>query len=68
MTYDRLRQLAEEVISAGYSVVVDATFLERAQRDAFRTLAGELNVDFRIVDVQAPHQLLRERVAQRIGL
>ena len=38
-TYARLAQLAALVVRAGFTAIVDATFLQRAQRDAFRRLA-----------------------------
>jgi uncharacterized protein len=64
-TYAQLAQLAARVIEAGFSVVVDATFLKRAQRDAFRHLAGQLNVPFTILEFCASAETLRRRVAQR---
>ncbi len=39
-TYQQLGALAKTVLAAGYSVVVDATFLKREHRDHFRTLAS----------------------------
>jgi predicted kinase len=66
-TYARLRALARCVAGAGLPVIVDAAFLERGQRDDFRSLARELGVPFTIVSVQAPLRLLRERVARRSG-
>ena len=64
-TYEQLLFLAREIIAAGYSVIVDAAFLKRAQRDAFRALADALRIPFWIVDFSADENLLRERVQQR---
>jgi uncharacterized protein len=64
-TYAQLAQQAARVIEAGFSVVVDATFLKRAQRDAFRHLAAQLNVPFTILEFCACAETLRRRVAQR---
>jgi aminoglycoside phosphotransferase family enzyme/predicted kinase len=64
-TYAQLAQQAACVIEAGFSVVVDATFLKRAQRDAFRHLAAQLNVPFTILEFCASAETLRRRVAQR---
>jgi len=64
-TYAHLAQQAARVIAAGFTVVVDATFLQRAQRDAFRHLAAQLNVPCTILACRAPAETLRRRVAQR---
>ncbi|MDA8108439.1 MAG: AAA family ATPase [Betaproteobacteria bacterium] len=64
-TYERLGGLARVVLEAGWSAIVDATFLKHAERAAFRTLARELDVPFAIVSCRAPAEQLRERVAAR---
>lgn len=63
--YERLAQGAEAVLTGGFPVLVDATFLKRAQRDAFRKLAARLGVPFRIARFEASPQVLRARVAAR---
>lgn len=64
-TYQRLAELAEAVIGAGYPVLVDATFLKRDQRARFRALASAHGIPFRILDFQAPEAELRRRIDQR---
>lgn len=64
-TYAQLVQQAARVVQAGFPAVVDATFLERAQRDAFRHLADTLGVPFMILECRANDETLRRRVAQR---
>ena len=64
-TYARLRELAETLLRQGWSVIVDATFLQRADRDAFRTLADELGLPFQILAPQASPAQLRERILAR---
>ena len=64
-TYAHLRDVAEMLLRAGWSVVVDATFLKRADRDAFRTLARGLGVAFSILAPQASPAQLRERILAR---
>jgi len=66
-TYARLVSLTNTVVDAGYVAVVDATFLKRAQRDVFRTLAGNLGVPFVVIDCDAPPEVLRERIVGRSG-
>ncbi len=64
-TYERLREVARTVVAAGFPAVVDATFLARADRDAFRALARTLGVPFAIAACEAPEPVLRERIAAR---
>jgi aminoglycoside phosphotransferase family enzyme/predicted kinase len=64
-TYVHLSDLAGMILRAGFSVVVDATFLKRSQREWFQTLAEELGVPFGMLDFQAPEQILQERIRQR---
>jgi hypothetical protein len=64
-TYRRLAQLAAAVVGAGYTALVDATFLQRRQRAMFRELAEDRGVQFAILDCQAPEAELRRRIRQR---
>jgi aminoglycoside phosphotransferase family enzyme/predicted kinase len=65
LTYDRLKNVANDVVQSGYCVIVDAAFLKRAERDAFRALARNARVPFLIASCEAPAGTLRERVAAR---
>ena len=53
-TYTRLCDLTEVVVTSGFPVVVDASFLKAEQRRIFRKRADALAVPFRIVDIDAP--------------
>jgi len=64
-TYGRMESLARSVAQAGMTVIVDATFLKRRQRDRFRAAAQALDLPFAILDCRAPEALLRERLARR---
>jgi predicted kinase len=64
-TYAQLQDLAAQLLRAGYLVIVDATFLEEAQRAPFYRLANEMAVDYLILDCQASYVLLQERITQR---
>lgn len=64
-TYQRLLQLAQQLLQEGYSVIVDATFLFSEQRRVFRELAAQLSIPFAILDMQTPESLLRQRIRQR---
>jgi aminoglycoside phosphotransferase family enzyme/predicted kinase len=64
-TYARLAELAEAAITAGWSVIVDAAFLKRAERDQFRALAVRLGVPFDILAPQASPDEMARRIAAR---
>ena len=64
-TYALLMSTAEEILSAGYSVIIDATFLKLNQRRAARDLASRLGIEFNILDCNATDDVLRQRVRDR---
>lgn len=64
-TYQRLKELAQGILLAGFPVIVDAAFLKRGERDAFRLLAGELGIPFLLLELHAGEQVLRQRIRQR---
>jgi aminoglycoside phosphotransferase family enzyme/adenylate kinase family enzyme len=64
-TYTRLAELAQQILANGFSVCVDATFLERRQRARFHRLATTLGIPFTILDLAAPQAVLRERMTHR---
>jgi aminoglycoside phosphotransferase family enzyme/predicted kinase len=64
-TYDYLAYCAKNILSAGFSVIVDATFLELKFRQFFKKLATECNSRFIIIDVQASYETLCERIKLR---
>ncbi len=66
-TYQHLYALASQLLAAGWSVIVDAAFLERARRDAFRGLARKAEVAFFIVAPQARPAQLRARIRGRLA-
>ena len=64
-TYRRLGTLAAFVLQAGYSAIIDATFLREAQRTAFSDLAAALHVPFVILHCDATDEELERRVTAR---
>ena len=64
-TYAHLEALARTVVQAGLTVIVDATFLKRAQRRLFAGLADMLGVPFVVLSMHATERALRERIASR---
>lgn len=63
--YENLLDTAEAILRSGCPVVVDATFLKRRQRDAFKDLAKDMDVPFVIMHTHAPEAVLQERVSLR---
>ena len=64
-TYEKLTHLASIIIDAGYSVIVDATFLRYENRKLFQQLAKQLQVPFIILRITASNEVLRQRIIQR---
>lgn len=64
-TYDRLSGLARRMLPSGFPVIVDATFLHRAERNAFRGVAACAGARFLILACEAPSGVLRERILSR---
>ena len=67
-TYARLHDLAAMLLRAGWSVIVDATFLKRAERAAFAKLAQVSGASFSILAPAATPAQLRERILARNAL
>ncbi len=65
LTYQRLADLAAQLLAAGWSVIVDAAFLRRAERERFRALAEQAGVEFAILAPQATAQELASRIESR---
>jgi predicted kinase len=63
--YGRLLDLAGTLLDAGYSPLVDATFLKQAQRSPFLDLASARGLPCRVLACDAPVEVLRERVLRR---
>jgi len=63
--YHRLAELASSILDAGFTVLIDAAFLQTSQRGLFAELAAKKQVDFLILDFYAPEQELKQRVSAR---
>jgi aminoglycoside phosphotransferase family enzyme/predicted kinase len=64
-TFDRLLQLAIQILQAGTSVVVDATFLHAFARRPFMELAQQRKLPFAIVACQLGEEQLEQRLRVR---
>mgnify|MGYP001202616569 CR=1 FL=1 len=63
--YRHLQAQSRRLLAAGYTVIVDAAFLQRARRAPFAELAAECGVPFRILALEAEPGVLRQRIRQR---
>ncbi len=64
-TYSHLEELAGKALASGWSVIVDAAFLLRAQRKRFCSLAARMNAPFFILACEAPVEELYRRLRER---
>ena len=64
-TYAHLAELARVLLAARTPVIVDAAFLQRAQRERFAGLARDASAGFLIAACGASEATLRARVAAR---
>jgi aminoglycoside phosphotransferase family enzyme/predicted kinase len=64
-TYGQLLLRARALLQDGWTVLVDAAFLRRHERDAFAALAQELGCPFHLLAPEAPLEVLRDRIRQR---
>jgi aminoglycoside phosphotransferase family enzyme/predicted kinase len=64
-TYAQLARLATPVLQSRFHAILDATFLQRAQRDAARRCAARLGVTCIVLDFDADTDVLRRRLRDR---
>ena len=64
-TYQRLHSLAENALSAGFSVVIDATYLNHQYRQAAWQVAESTGVPFMILSCEAPDAVIEQWLTQR---
>jgi aminoglycoside phosphotransferase family enzyme/predicted kinase len=64
-SYRALARLARHAVCAGFTVIIDATFLSTQQRARFRRRACLWKVPFLILDVQAATATLEARIGAR---
>jgi len=64
-TYTRLAQLSDQILSAGYPVVVDATHLKQAQRAEVRQAIEEQGAPCLMLQCTASIELIEQRIEAR---
>jgi aminoglycoside phosphotransferase family enzyme/predicted kinase len=64
-TYNELLLRSELALTAGHSMIVDATFRRRSDRTSFRLLADRLGAEFIILSFSCPEKIIKKRLLQR---
>ncbi|HEV2546548.1 MAG TPA: AAA family ATPase [Stellaceae bacterium] len=65
--YAASREAARRVIAAGYSAILDAAFLREPEREAAEIVAQELSIPFTGLWLEAPPDVLAQRIEHRRG-
>jgi len=63
--YQKMGELAQMIIQAGFPVIVDGTFLKKHQRKSLHSIAQNLKVPFVILNFKASKSTLRKRITLR---
>jgi len=64
-TFQHLLDTTELMLRAGYSVVVDATFIQQRTRNAYVELASNLDVPMRVISCHCEQNLIEARLKRR---
>lgn len=64
-TYTALHKYCQQVIEAGYSVILDATYIRSITRQTITKLAEQLQTPLTIIDCFASETELRKRIIER---
>jgi len=65
LTYEKIYQLTEQYIKQGKSVIIDASFKKRAERQRAYALAKYLGAPFYIIECICPDKIIRKRLEKR---
>ncbi|MGB0467367.1 MAG: AAA family ATPase [Pontibacterium sp.] len=65
-TFHRLQDITGALIKAGYSVIVDATFIRYRTRQSYLELSQQLSVPTRIISCQCEQKLIEARLKKRV--
>ena len=63
--YLAIANQAKTLLRQGDNVLIDATFLRSEQRQLFYKLAAEVGVACQVIALQAPHEVLLQRIQHR---
>lgn len=66
-TYKKLENLAKIIINAGFTALVDASFLQHTQRTVFYKLSKQLKIPFYILHCQINDSEITQRIKNRLN-
>jgi hypothetical protein len=66
-TYQQLLKQAKALLTAGYSVIIDAAFLKQAERALFNEMAENIGTPFLIISCEADVVELEKRIQTRLA-
>jgi predicted kinase len=66
-TYDRAIELASEKLTEGKSVIIDASYKSRTDRQKALATAERLKADFFIIECICPENIVKERLDLRMS-
>jgi predicted kinase len=66
-TYDRALELASEKLAEGKSVIIDASYKSRADRQEALAAAERLKADFFVIECMCPENIIKERLDLRMS-
>lgn len=66
LTFERLGFLAEQLLKAGFTVIVDAAFLSKIHRNRFLDIAKTMNIPFKILNCIVPKNIMETRINNRL--
>lgn len=64
-TYREMNRQARAYLGSGRSVILDATFTDRAYLEDVRLWANKEGAEFQVIECTAPDRVIRERLATR---
>lgn len=64
-TYLKLLEITEDIIGAGFPVIIDAAFSSFEQRNLFKKLANKKQIQFVIMEFVASNETLKQRIFKR---
>jgi predicted kinase len=65
-TYEKMNQIAEQLLMEDRSVVMDATFAKREYRAKTYAMAKRLNVEFSCIELICPDEEIKRRLTLRM--
>lgn len=63
--YTHLTEITEQILNVGYSVIVDATFLDKKWRQKFHSIAVKYQIPFHIISCYADQKTIIQRLRAR---